>query len=151
MRDFHRARYVGAGTILAIVGDVDAASRDRAGDGALRRHARGRKAAFDAVPRAAAADRATREAVTLRGKANMNIVVGGASGLRRLDPEFEAALVSNAVFGQSSLASRLGRRGDAEGLSYDVSLAHALTDVLDGVWRRQRQRRAAERRRRRCA
>ena len=55
----------------------------------------------------------------MRGKANMNIVIGGASGLRRLDPDYEAALVSNAVFGQSALASRVGRRvRDTEGLSY---------------------------------
>ena len=40
------------------------------------------------------------------------------------------------MFGQSSLASRLGRRvRDAEGLSYDVSSRYAQTDVLDGVWR----------------
>jgi len=97
---------------------------------------KGEKAAFDAVARAGAADRATREAVTMRGKANMNIVIGGASGLRRLDPDYEAALVSNAVFGQSALASRVGRRvRDSEGLSYEVSSRYALTDLLDGVWR----------------
>ena len=54
----------------------------------------GEKASFDGVARTAAADRATREAVTMRGKANMNIVIGGASGLRRLDPDYEAALVA---------------------------------------------------------
>jgi len=40
------------------------------------------------------------------------------------------------VFGQSSLASRVGRRvRDAEGLSYEVSSRYAQTDLLDGVWR----------------
>jgi len=71
----------------------------------------------------------------MRGKANMNIIIGGASGLRRLDPDYEAALVSNAVFGQSALASRVGRRvRDTEGLSYALASRYAQTDVLDGVW-----------------
>jgi zinc protease len=95
----------------------------------------GEKASFDGVARTAAADRATREAVTMRGKANMNIIIGGASGLRRLDPDYEAALVSNAVFGQSALASRVGRRvRDTEGLSYALASRYAQSDVLDGVW-----------------
>ena len=71
----------------------------------------------------------------MRGKANMNIVIGGASGLRRLDPDYEAALVSNAVFGQSSLASRVGRRvRDTEGLTYSIGSRYTQSDVLDGVW-----------------
>jgi len=136
VRDFHRARYVGEGTILAIVGDVDARAVIAQVTQLFGDMAKGEKAAFDAVARAGAADRATREAVTMRGKANMNIVIGGASGLRRLDPDYEAALVSNAVFGQSALASRVGRRvRDSEGLSYEVSSRYALTDLLDGVWR----------------
>jgi zinc protease len=95
----------------------------------------GEAASFDALPRTDAAERATREAVTMRGKANMNIVIGGASGLRRLDPDYEAALVSNAVFGQSALASRVGRRvRDTEGLSYSIFSRYAQSDVLDGVW-----------------
>ena len=136
VREFHRERYVASGTILAIVGDVDARAVIAQVTRLFGAMAKGDKAAFDGVARAAAADRATREAVTMRGKANMNIVIGGASGLRRLDPDFEAALVSNAVFGQSALASRVGRRvRDSEGLSYDVSSRYALTDLLDGVWR----------------
>jgi zinc protease len=136
LRDFHRTRYVGAGTILAIVGDVDAAAVTAQLTKLFADMPAGEKAAFDDVARAAVADRATREAVTMRGKANMNIVIGGASALRRLDPDFESALVSNAVFGQSSLASRIGRRvRDSEGLSYEVSSRYAQTDLLDGVWR----------------
>jgi len=136
LREFHRARYVGNGTILAIVGDVDAAVVIAQLTRLFGDLPSGEKAAFDGVARAAAAERPTREAVTMRGKANMNIVVGGASGLRRLDPDYEAALVSNAVFGQSALASRVGRRvRDTEGLSYALSSRYALSDVLDGVWR----------------
>jgi len=135
LRDFHRARYVGNGTILAVVGDVDAAAVIAQVSALFGDMPAGAAASFDAVPRTLAAAHATREAVTMHGKANMNIVIGGASGLRRLDPDYEAALVSNAVFGQSSLASRVGRRvRDTEGLSYSVGSRYAQSDVLDGVW-----------------
>ena len=135
LRDFHRARYLGAGAVLAIVGDVDAKAVIAHVAKLFGDIPAGEKASFDAVARTAAADRATREAVTMRGKANMNIVIGGASGLRRLDPDFEAALVSNAVFGQSALASRVGRRvRDSEGLSYSLASRYAQSDIVDGVW-----------------
>jgi zinc protease len=135
LRDFHRARYVGAGAVLAIVGDVDANAVIAQVTKLFADMPAGEKASFDAVARTAFADRATREAVTMRGKANMNIIIGGASGLRRLDPDYEAALVSNAVFGQSALASRVGRRvRDTEGLSYSLASRYAQSDVLDGVW-----------------
>jgi zinc protease len=136
LRDFHRARYVGKGTILAIVGDIDAATAIAEVTALFGDMPAGEAASFEGVARTTAAARATREAVTMRGKANMTIVIGGASGLRRLDPDYEAALVSNAVFGQSALASRVGRRvRDSEGLSYSVYSRYAQTDVLDGLWR----------------
>ena len=135
LREFHRARYVGAGTVLAIVGDVDAAAVIGQVTKLFGDLPAGEKTSFDGVARAGAAERATREAVTMRGKANMNIVIGGASGLRRTDADYEAALVSNAVFGQSSLASRVGRRvRDSEGLTYAIYSRYAQTDLLDGLW-----------------
>jgi zinc protease len=135
LRDFHRARYVGKGTILAVVGDVDAAAVIAQVTALFGDMPAGEPASFDAVARTRAAERPAREAVTVRGKANMNIVIGGASGLRRLDADYEAALVSNAVFGQSALASRVGRRvRDTEGLSYSIYSRYAQSDLLDGVW-----------------
>jgi zinc protease len=135
LREFHRTHYVGKGTILAIVGDVDAAAVIAQVSALFGDMPAGEVVSFDSLPRTRAADRATREAVTMHGKANMNIVIGGASGLRRLDPDYEAALVSNAVLGQNDLTSRVGRRvRDTEGLSYSVFSRYAQTDVIDGVW-----------------
>ncbi len=135
VRAFHQARYVGQGAVLAIVGDVDARAVIAQVTKLFGDLPAGEKASFATLPRTAAATNAVREAVTMRGKANVNIVVGGASGLRRDDPDYEAALISNAVFGQSDLASRVGRRvRDAEGLSYSVYSRYALTDAIDGVW-----------------
>jgi zinc protease len=135
LRAFHQARYGGAGIILAIVGDVDAAATIALVEKLFGGLPRGERPSFTAVPRTAAAERGTREAVTLRGKANMNIIMGMASGLRRNDPDFEASLVGNAVLGQNALSSRIGKRvRDTEGLSYNIFSRFLQTDELDGVW-----------------
>src|SRR6185295_9861162 len=135
LREFHRSRYVGKGTVLAIVGDVDANAVIAKVTALFGDMPAGDAASFASLPRTAVAAAVTREAVTMRGKANMNIVIGGASGLRRLDPDYEAALVANAVFGQSALASRVGRRvRDTEGLTYSIYSRYSQTDVIDGVW-----------------
>ena len=135
LRDFHRTRYVATGMLLAIVGDVDAAATMAEVERWFADVPRGEPLSFAAVARTEPVASVAREAVTMRGKANMNLVMGSASGLRRTDPDYEAALVSNAVVGQSSLASRIGRRvRDAEGLTYAISSRYLQSDVLDGVW-----------------
>ena len=135
LRAFHRARYSGAGLILAIVGDVDAAKTIALVEKHLGDLPKGERASFANVARTEPGDKAVREAVTMPGKANMNFVMGAASGLRRNDPDYEAALIGNAALGQNSLSSRIGRRvRDTEGLSYNLSSRYGNTDLLDGVW-----------------
>lgn len=131
---YHRERYVGAGLILAVVGDVDSAQVISLVEKSLGRLPAGKRVLPEAA-RVEPRGPATREVVTMPGKANMNILIGSASGLRRTDPDYEAALVGNAAFGQSSLASRLGKRvRDTEGLSYSLSSRYTSTDMLDGIW-----------------
>lgn len=135
LRAFHQQRYNGAGLILAIVGDVDAAKTIALVEQQLGNIPKGERVAFDKVARTSVGNKGVREAVTMRGKANMNIIMGAASGLRRNDPDYEAALIANAALGQNSLSSRIGRRvRDTEGLSYNLSSRFAYTDMLDGVW-----------------
>jgi zinc protease len=135
LRAFHRERYVGAGTILAIVGDVDAAQAIALVEKYFGDMPRGERPRFDTIARTVPLATAKHEVVTLRGKANMNIVMGTASGLRRHDPDFEAALVGNAVLGQTALASRIGRRvRDTEGLSYSLASRFENSAELDGLW-----------------
>ena len=134
LRAFHGERYNGAGTILAIVGDVDAAQVAALEEKYCGALPRGERLSLAKLVRTAPSG-AVREAVTMRGKANMNIVMGTASGLRRQDPDFEAALVGNAVLGQTALASRIGKRvRDTEGLSYSLGSRFGNSDELDGVW-----------------
>ena len=135
LREYHQARYNGASLIIAVAGDVDAAKTVALVEKAFGGVPRGMRASLGNPARATAAPTGVREAVTMRGKANMNIVVGGASGLRRTDPDYEAALVANAALGQTALSSRLGRRvRDTEGLTYQIYSRYFGADELDGVW-----------------
>ncbi|HEX8616456.1 MAG TPA: insulinase family protein, partial [Thermoanaerobaculia bacterium] len=135
LRAFHRTRYSGAGLIIAIVGDVDAAKTLALVEKHFGGIAKGERMSYAQLARTTPADKPVREAVTMRGKANMNIVMGTASGLRRNDPDYEAALIGNAALGQNSLSSRIGRRvRDTEGLSYALASRFANIDALDGLW-----------------
>ena len=134
LRAFHRSRYVGAGMVIAIVGDVDAARAIAMVEQRFGPIARGERLDHASLPRVQPGA-AIREAITMRGKANMNLVMGEASGLRRADPDYEAALVANAALGQTALSSRLGKRvRDTEGLSYSLGSRFALSEEVDGLW-----------------
>jgi len=130
---FHASRYNGASLILTIAGDVraeDIAAQVEKLFGALPKGAR---SAFTQPATSPGAP--VREVVTMRGKANMNFIYGFPSGLRRTDPDYEAALIANAAVGQDAMSSRIGKRvRDTEGLSYNLASRYQMSDMLDGVW-----------------
>jgi zinc protease len=133
LRAFHRDRYVGAGMYVAIVGDVDAADVIARFERLFTALPRGKKPAF-AIARTVPGT-PVREAITMKGKANLDLIYAHASGLARTDPDFDAALIANAVLGQSALTARLGKRiRDTEGLSYTMYSRFLLSDVIDGMW-----------------
>ncbi|MEO8503132.1 MAG: pitrilysin family protein [Acidobacteriota bacterium] len=133
LRSFHQQRYVGSSLILTVVGDVDskAVARDVAAlFGALPKGTRPTPSTARVSP-----GKAQSSIETIPGKANMTLMFGFASGLRRNDPDYDAALLANAALGQSGMSSRLGVRvRDTEGLSYNLSSRFLLTDFLDGFW-----------------
>ena len=134
LRAFHKARYSGANMIVAVVGDVDAQNTIALLEKHLGSIPKGERAHVE-MDRTTPAEKAAREVVTMRGKANMNLVLGTASGLRRSDPDYEAALIANAALGQNALSSRIGRRvRDTEGLSYSLFSRYHMSDALDGLW-----------------
>jgi zinc protease len=133
LRAFHKSHYAGANVILAVVGDVDARKTIALLEKALGDLPKGQRTRLD-VARVTAPEKAVREAVTMRGKANMNLIIGTASGLRRTDPDYEAALIANAALGQTALSSRIGRRvRDTEGLSYSL-FSRFTPEAVDGYW-----------------
>jgi zinc protease len=119
--------------VLAIVGDVDPERIAATVDSLFGGMPRGTPSRPD-LPRTSRSE-PVREAVELKGKANMDLMFGAGSGLKRQDPDYEACLVANAALGQSSLSSRLGKRvRDSEGLTYSIYSRFVMTDVLDGMW-----------------
>jgi zinc protease len=135
LRGFHRERFTGANLVIAIVGDVDPAKTLALVREKLGALPAGRRMDFSKVGRTAAPQEGKRELIRMPGKANMNLVLGTASGLRRTDPDYEAALVANAALGQSALSSRIGRRvRDTEGLTYQIYSRFGFSEELDGLW-----------------
>jgi zinc protease len=130
---FHREFYNGSSLILAISGDVNAHEIAAMVESLFGDIPKGKRPVFK-QPRTAPRE-PTSEVVTVRGKANMNLIYGAASGLAIVDPDYEASLIANAAVGQDALSSRIGTRlRDMEGLSYDLASNFELSDVLDGVW-----------------
>jgi zinc protease len=130
---FHRERYNGSSLILAISGDVDARKIASIVEELFGDIQSGQRPVFKR-PRTALRDPVS-EVVTLRGKANMNLMYGAASGLARNDADYEASLIANAALGQDALSSRIGKRvRDAEGLSYILASRFQMSDFLDGIW-----------------
>lgn len=133
LRAYHAQRYVGAATVIAVVGDVDAKRTIAHIEKLFAGMPKGARPAV--LAERTTAGEAKREVVSMPGKANMTFVIGEASGLRRNDPEYEAALIANAALGQSALSSRIGKRvRDTEGLSYSLASRFANTDLNDGLF-----------------
>ena len=133
LRAFHRARYAGSGIILSVVGDVDPPSVAALVDSLFSSIPAGERPRYGQAR--TEPNPAQRAVEIMRGKANMDFVFGGASGLKRTDPDWEASIVANAALGQSSLTSRIGKRvRDTEGLSYTLASRFFWSDYLDGAW-----------------
>jgi len=137
LRLFHQAHYGGAGIVMSLSGKVAAGGAGASGSDRATR-------LLSALPRGTAAPveaprgatkAASRLVVNMKDKANVDMMVGGAGGLRRKDPDYYASILANAVLGQSSLSSRLGGQvRDVEGLTYVIISRFFSPDLLDGPW-----------------
>lgn len=133
LRAYHAERFVGSGTMISIVGDVNPRETIALVGSLFGRMPRGAKP--PAAPPRTQAGSAQDVVETMPGKANTDFYIGHASGLARRDPDYEAALIANAALGQSGLTSRIGKRvRDTEGLSYSIVSRFFWTDEIDGAW-----------------
>ena len=133
LASFHKAYYNGASMILTVVGDVDAKRTASLIEGMFQALPQGTRPGLDY--RRVQPTQPMQEVVTMPGKANMNLVYGFASDLRRNDPDYDASVIANAAVGQNAMTSRIGMRvRDREGLSYSLFSRWGFTDILDGVW-----------------
>lgn len=68
-------------------------------------------------------------------KSSVSVVMGHATTLKRLDPDYYAAMLANHVLGQSSLSSRLGVKvRDDLGLTYGIYSFFADVNRFSGPW-----------------
>src|SRR5581483_9120681 len=134
IRRFYKARYGAASMILSVVGDVTAAGveklvTDNLGDwrGAPAPQITVKETPLQAEPR--------RDVVPMKDKANVDVVIGHASGLRRTNPDYLAAVLANRALGQSTISSRLGLKvRDEMGLTYGINSYFADSGLGDGPY-----------------
>lgn len=102
---------------IAVVGDIDAATLAPLLDQMLAGvPAKGKLAAVPAVAAGGAGD-----VVVVRRQQNQSVVIFGTPGMKRQDPDFEAAYLANYVLGGGGFSARLMREvREKAGLAYSV-------------------------------
>jgi zinc protease len=129
---FYAQHYGTSTMILAVVGDVVADEvrqliEDHLGDW------QGATAPPILVPVTPVQNAPQRDTVFMKGKQNCNVVIGHASGLRRANPDYYAAVIANRALGQSTLSSRLGLKvRDEMGLTYGINSSFPESGFADG-------------------
>jgi zinc protease len=132
IRRFYYNHYGPGSLILAIAGDIDARQvRDlveaQLGDwqGAAPTSIEVPYTELQATPH--------RESIQMREKANCDVVIGHASRLRRLNPDYIPAVIANRALGQSTISSRLGLiLRDEMGLTYGINSSFSESGIADG-------------------
>ncbi|MEW6734599.1 MAG: pitrilysin family protein [Acidobacteriota bacterium] len=134
IRRFYKAHYGGASLILAIVGDIEAATIERLVRDRFADWSGGHSKKLQ-VPETVRQKVSRRELIPMKDKANADIYIGHAGGLRRNSPDYYAAILANNALGQSTLSSRLGLRvRDTEGLTYGIISRFFSTGFANGPW-----------------
>ncbi len=132
VRSFYQKHYGAASMIIAVVGDVETQKvrelvEEQLGDW------QGATASEIDLAVTPLQDAGTREFVMMKDKANCDVVLGHASGLRRSNPDFLAAIIANRALGQSTLSSRLGLKvRDEMGLTYGINSGFSESGIGDG-------------------
>lgn len=134
VRAFYEERYGGRSLVLAIVGDAEA--------GAVREQFRasfeefaGPESVEVRVADPAHREGTRRELVLLKGKANVDVLLGSAAPLRRDAADYYAATLANSALGESTLSSRLGLEvRDREGLTYGIGSRFRAPTLAAGPW-----------------
>jgi zinc protease len=134
VRQFYQQHYGAASLILAVVGDIKRGEvRELVGE-ALGDW-RGAPAQEINLAETPLQDEPQRALVFMKDKANVDVVMGHASRLRRANPDYLAAIIANRALGQSTLSSRLGLKvRDEMGLTYGINSFYAESGLGDGPY-----------------
>ncbi len=134
VRNFYNEHYGGRSLIIAVAGDVNAADVRRQFEEAFGAFAGPRSVDIN-VTDPEMQTSARREVLTLRERANVDIVLGSAAPLRRNARDYYAALLANRALGQSTLSSRLGLEvRDRQGLTYGINSRFRAPGLAAGPW-----------------
>ena len=132
VRAFYERHYGTSTMILAVAGDVIAGEvrqliEDHLGDW------QGATAPPVVVPETSLQAAPQRDTVFMKGKQNCSVVIGHASGLRRVNADYYPAIIANRALGQSTLSSRLGLKvRDEMGLTYGINSSFPESGFADG-------------------
>ncbi len=134
VRRFYKRHYGAASLILVVVGDVKAEAveklvTDTLGDwtGAPAQVIEVEETPLQTAP--------YRDLVPMKDKANVDVVLGHASQLRRANPDYLPAILANRALGQSTISSRLGLKvRDEMGLTYGINSYFADSGLGDGPY-----------------
>lgn len=121
VNEFYQNHYGAEGLLLIVVGDVQPDETRRLiekhlGDwqGAAKKEINLAETPLQTEPK--------REVVLMKDKPNCDVIIGHASRLRRVNPDYLAASIANSALGHSTLSSRLGLKvRDEMGLTYGIS------------------------------
>lgn len=134
IQKFHQEHYGLKNMIIAVVGDVDT-------EDIIERFETGLKelnpenAAQIIIPEIALNDRSERLLKTVKGKANMSIIMGHQTSLKRASDDYFAAVLANHPLGRSSISSRLGLKvRDELGLTYGIFSYFSQVSLGAGTW-----------------
>lgn len=129
---FYQQYYGAASMIVAVVGDVEAEEVRQLFERCLGDWQGAPKPVIE-VPTTPLQAAPQRDVVFMKGKLNCNVVIGHASGLRRANPDYYAAIIANRALGQSTLSSRLGLKvRDEMGLTYGINSSFPESGFADG-------------------
>lgn len=117
LRRFHQTYYVGANTVVAMVGDVSREQAERIAE----RLVSGLPGGQPPAPVPAVADLAAGVTERLAFPSTQTHIYAGQPGMRRIDPDYYPLYVGNHILGGSGLVSLLSEEvREKRGLSYSV-------------------------------
>lgn len=134
VRRFYTEHYGGRSLILAVAGAVNSAEVRKQFEEVFGSFSGPQSVDINVTdPQPQTASR--REAVLLKDKASVDILLGSAAPLRRDSKDYYAALLANSALGESTLSSRLGLQvRDKEGLTYGIFSRFRAPSLAAGPW-----------------
>jgi zinc protease len=132
LRKFYDERYGPAGMVLVAAGDVDPVEVNDLVSGVLGDWKGATEPRID-LPMTPLPDEPLKSWIPMKDKANVDVVIGHPSQLRRANPDYLAAVIGNRALGQSTLSSRLGLKvRDEMGLTYGINSSFSESGLGDG-------------------